>query len=150
MFKRVVARGASGGVGLQGIAGEAVAFDEHDIYFVYRFFAVARRTARPERKSEFGIFRRLAFQPPAGETLGLARQILEGELEGLDPPDESLGIDHAIRRRHWISGGNRRLPQGRHTGIAGEHVDAWGNLGEDPAVRGFKVFAWIEKLKGGT
>ena len=44
-----------------------------------------------------GVFSRL--MPPAGETSGLARQIIERELEGLEPAGEACGIDQAIGRR---------------------------------------------------
>ena len=76
---------ASGSVGLQCITGEPVAFDEHFIDFVNRLSAIAGRMARPERRPELWRFCGLPPHPPAGETPGLARQILKRELEGLEP-----------------------------------------------------------------
>ncbi len=62
-----------------------MAFDEHFIDFVNRLSAIAGRMARPERRPELRTLRVLPPHPPAGETPGLARQILERELEGLEP-----------------------------------------------------------------
>ena len=59
--------------------------------------------ARPERRFELRTLRVLPPKPPAGETPGLARQILERELEGLEPPGEGFGIDEAIGQRSGIS-----------------------------------------------
>ena len=63
----------------------------------------------------------------AHETPGLARQILERQLEGLEPPGEAFGIDEAIGRRSGISHGLGRwttgLPPGdqaRRNGCAGQ------------------------------
>jgi|GEM_PF-6466127 len=58
--------------------------------------AVAGRRTRPERRFELRSFRFLAPHPPAGETLGLARQILKRLLESLEPAAEALRIDEAI------------------------------------------------------
>ncbi len=60
-----------------------MAFDEHFIDFVNRLPAVAGRMARPERRLELRSFCGLPPDPPAGETPGLARQIVERELEGV-------------------------------------------------------------------
>jgi hypothetical protein len=63
-----------------------MALDEHFIDLVNRLPAVAGRMARPERRGELRTFSFLPPDPPAGETPGLARQILERQLEGLEPP----------------------------------------------------------------
>ena len=83
-----------------------MAFDEHVIDFVNCLPPITGRMARPERRLELQTWRLLPSQPPAGETPGLARQILKREFEGLEPPGEALGIDEAIGRR---SGIGRRL-----------------------------------------
>ena len=85
-----------------------MAFGEHLIDFVHRFPAVAGRMARPERRFELRSFCVLPPDPPAGETPGLARQILERELEGMEPPGEARGIDEAIGRRSGIGGWRAR------------------------------------------
>ena len=79
-------------VGLHGPTGKAVAFGEHFIDFVNRLPAVAGRRAWPERRPELRSFCGLPPDPPAGETPGLARQILERQLEGLEPSGEARGI----------------------------------------------------------
>jgi hypothetical protein len=104
-----------------------MAFGEHLIDLVNRLPAVAGRMARPERRPELRILRALPPDPPARETPGLARQILERELEGLEPPGEGFGIDEAIGRGNGIGGGRARRPQGRHPGIMREEMDARGN-----------------------
>ncbi len=71
--------------GFSRITGEPMAFDEHFIDFVNCFPAVAGRMARPERRLELRALRVLPPHPPAGETPGLARQIFERQLEGLEP-----------------------------------------------------------------
>ena len=68
----------SGRVGLQRFPGEAMAFDEHFIDYVNGLPAVAGRRARPERRHELWLGLASRLCPPAGETPGLARQILEG------------------------------------------------------------------------
>ena len=73
-----------------------MAFDEHLIDQVNRLPAMAGRTAWPERRSELRTWCLLPPHPPAGETPGLARQILECQLEGLEPAAEAFGIDEAI------------------------------------------------------
>jgi hypothetical protein len=85
-----------------------MAFGEHLIDFVNRLPAVAGRMARPERRLELRALRVLPPDPPAGETPGLARKILERELEGLEPAGKARGIDKAIGRRSGISRGRAR------------------------------------------
>ncbi len=58
--------------------------------------ASAGRRTGPQRRSEDRAWHGLPPQPPAGHAPGLARQVLEGELEGLEPAGEALGIDQAI------------------------------------------------------
>jgi hypothetical protein len=82
-----------------------MAFDEYFIYFMNRLPAVAGRRTRPERRLELRTLRLLPPDPPAGETPGLARQILERELEGLEPPGETFGVDQAIGRRRGLGHG---------------------------------------------
>ena len=82
-----------------------MAFDEHFIDFVNRFPAIAGRMARPERRPELQSFCVLPPKPPARETPGLARQILERELEGLEPKAEARGAHEAIGRRSGIGHG---------------------------------------------
>src|SRR5688500_7871798 len=95
-----------------------MAFDEYFIDQVKRLPAVAGRTARPERRGELRTWRLLPSCPPAGETPGLARQIIECQLEGLEPVGEAFGIDKAIGGRNRIGGARARFPQGCHPGIA--------------------------------
>ena len=83
-----------------------MAFDEHFIDLVNRLPAVAGWRTRPERRLELRTWHVLPSHPPAGETPGLARQILERQLEGLEPAAEARGIDEAIGRRSGISGGH--------------------------------------------
>ena len=80
-----------------------MAFDEYLINFMNWLLAVARRTARPERRLELQAWYVLPPEPQAGETPGLARQIIERQLEGLEPPGDTRGIDEAIGWRR----GNR-------------------------------------------
>ena len=85
-----------------------MAFGEHFINLVNRLPAVAGWRTRPERRLELRTLHVLALHPPAGETPGLARQILERELEGLEPPGEARGVDKAIGRWSGIGGGRAR------------------------------------------
>jgi hypothetical protein len=55
--------------------------------------------ARPERRQEFVAWRGFPPLLPAHKSLGLARQIIKRQLEGLEPPGKSLRIDKAIGRR---------------------------------------------------
>ena len=79
-----------------------MAFDEHLINFVNCFPAIAGRMARPERRFELQALHLLPPDPPARESPRLAWQILERELEGLEPAAEALGSDKAIGRRSRI------------------------------------------------
>ena len=106
----------SGSVGLHRIPGEPVAFDEHFIDWVNRLPAVAGRRTRPERRLELRAWHGLPPHPPAGKTPGLARQILERQLEGLEPPGEAFGTHEAIGRRNGIGygrGAGRRVSYGK-------------------------------------
>ena len=89
---------ASACVGLHRLPGEPVAFGEDFIDFVSLLPPVAGR--RPGRSGDlnFGLFC-LPPHPPAGHTPGLAGQIIEGQLEGLEPAGKAFGIDQAIGRR---------------------------------------------------
>ena len=89
----------SGSVGLLGFPSEPVALGEHFIDFMNLLLAVAGRLARTERRLEFHTWRVLSPHPPAGKTPGLARQILECQLEGMEPPGEARGVDEPIGRR---------------------------------------------------
>jgi hypothetical protein len=124
-------------VGLHCIKGEPVAFGEHFIDEVNQLPAVAGKRTRPE----------LPSHPPAGETPGLARQIIECQLEGLEPPAETFGIDKAIGRRGGIGYGRARWPQG----IIRVEMDARGIPPELSMVLAqlCEVFPWIEELEGG-
>ena len=122
-----------------------MAFGEHFIDCMNLFLAVAGRRTRPERRCELHTWRVLPPDPPAGETPGLARQILERQLEGLEPPAETPGAHEAIGRRSGISRRLGRCPQDCHPGIARKEMDAWG-ISRDPSVRaqGFEAFPRIE------
>ena len=124
-----------------------MAFGEHFIDFVNLLPPVARRRTRPERRFELWIFCGLAFYPPARQTPGLARQILERQLEGLEPPAEAFGVDKAIGRRSGIGYGRVRLPQG----IIRVEMDAWGIPHGFSAVLAqlSEVLPRIEELEGG-
>ena len=127
-----------------------MAFGEHFIDLVDRLPAVAGRMARPERRLELQTLHFLPPHPPAGETAGLARQILECELEGLEPLGKSRGTHEAIGRRRGIRLGLWRCPHCRHPGIASEEMDARGIPRECPAAQDFEVFPRIEELEGRT
>ncbi len=111
-----------------------MAFDEDLIDFMNRLPAVAGRRTRPERRFELRSFCGLAPHPPAGETPGLARQILERELEGMEPPAEAFGIDQAIGRGNGSGHGLGRWPEIVHPGIRPEEKDTRGMLGVFNAV----------------
>ena len=93
---RILIISASARVGHRGVAGQPVALAEQFIDFVNRPPAVARRTARPERRFEAGVWRRLLPHPPAGQAPGLARQVRKCGLKGLEPADNPRRADHAI------------------------------------------------------
>ena len=71
-------------------------FDKHLIDFVNRSLAMAGRTSWPERRPELQARHSPAPHPPAGETAGLARQIVQCRLEGLEPAAEVRAIHKAI------------------------------------------------------
>ena len=138
-----------------------MAFDEHFVDQVKGLPAVAGRMARPERRPELRAWRGLPPGPPAGQTPGLARQILKRQLEGLEPPGEAFGTHEAIGGRwNWIGHSrSMRSPQGCHPGIASkdhpgiafsEEMDARRIARILSAAASCKVFAWIEELEGGT
>ena len=144
------AKAASGRVGLHRITGEAMAFDEHFIDFVNCFPAVAGRMARPERRLELQAWHLLPPEPPAGQTPGLARQIIKCQLEGLEPAAEAFGAHEAIGRRSGIGQGLGCCPHCRHPGIAPEDMDARRIPRECSAAQGLEIFPRIEELEGGT
>ena len=124
-----------------------MAFGEHFINLVNRLPAVARRMAWPERRSELRTLRVFPPDPPASETPGLAWQILKRQLEGLEPPADTLAIDKAIGRRGGFGSGRARLPRGHHPRIISEEMDARDSpLGPSAC----KILALIEQLKRGT
>jgi hypothetical protein len=96
-----------------------VAFGKHFIDEVNRLPAVAGRRTRPERRFELRTWHGLPSHPPAGKTPGLARQIIDRQLEGLEPPAEAFGTHQAIGRGNGIG-------HGRAQGIIREEMDAWG------------------------
>jgi hypothetical protein len=91
--------GASACVGLHCLIGEKIAFREHFFDLVNGLPPVAGRTARSQRRQE--LVAKCCFLPvlPSHQTLGLVGKVLEGGLEGLEPPSETLGIDQAIGQR---------------------------------------------------
>ena len=127
-----------------------MACDEHLVDFVHGLPAVARRMAGPQRRQELHLWRGLPPLPPAGETLGLARQILERGFEGLEPAAEALGVDEAIGRRRGFNHRPGCWPQGRHPGIGPEEMDARLHPRELPVAQAFEILARIAKLKGGA
>ena len=66
--------------------------------------AVAGRRTRPQRRFELWAWLYLPPDPPAGHTPGLARQVVQSELEGMEPAAEALRIDEAI----GLPGGSSR------------------------------------------
>src|SRR5687768_15109021 len=134
-----------------------MAFDEYFIDQVNGLPAVAGRTGRSERRGELRTFCGLPSCPPAGQTPGLARQIIECQLEGLEPAGEAFGIDKAIGgRRSGIGGARARFPQGCHPGIAckdliiPEDMDARRIARVFSAAWSREVFPRIEELEGGS
>ena len=67
-------------------------FGEHLVDGVNRLPAAPWRRTRPDRRLELRTWHVLAPDPPAGQTPGLARQIIERQLEGLEPAGEGLGV----------------------------------------------------------
>ena len=68
--------------------------------------AVAGRRPGPERRFERWAWHGLPPDPPAGHAPGLARQVVEGELESLEPAGDAFGIDQTIG--WWRGDGNGR------------------------------------------
>ena len=136
----------SGCVGLLGFPGEPVALGEHFIDFVNLLLAMAGRLARAEWRCELHIWRVLPSHPPAGETPGLARQIVQRQLEGLEPPAETLATHEAIG---WWSGSGGRA--GWPQGIIREEMDARGIPRELSAglAQLREIFPRIEELERG-
>ena len=112
--------------------------------------AAARRRTRPERRLEFRNFHVLPPHPPAGHAPGLTRQIIQRQLEGLEPAAEARGIDEAIGWWRGIRCRLGRWPQGCHPGIAPEEMDAWRILRVFyPALAQLReIFPRIEELEG--
>jgi hypothetical protein len=73
-----------------------MAVGENFIDWVNLPLAVAGRRTRSERRFELRTWHILSPYPPAGQTPGLARQIIECELKGLEPAGEASGIDETI------------------------------------------------------
>ena len=90
---------ASACVGLERIPGEPVAVGEDFIDLVNVPLAVAGRRTGPERRLEYRAWHGLPPLPPAGHAPGLAREVVEGEFDGLEPAGNPFGIDKAIGRR---------------------------------------------------
>ena len=132
-----------------------MALGEHFIDLVNLLPPVAGRTARPERRPELRTWHVLPPHSPAGQTPGLARQIIERQLEGLEPAAETFGVHQAIGRRRGIGYGHgtAHCPQGGHRGIIPpeiipEDMDA---RDKPPAFSAAccEVFPRIEELEGG-
>ena len=94
---------ASACVGLHRLPGEPVAFGEDLVDFVDGLPAVAGRRAGPERHVDFGAPARPSAYPQAGHAPGLARQVIQCQLEGLEPAGDAFGIDQAIGRRSGLT-----------------------------------------------
>jgi hypothetical protein len=109
-------------VGAHRIPGEPVAVGEDVIDLVNVALAAAGRRARAERRLEDRARHGFPPFPPAGEAFGLAGEIIEGRLEGLEPAVEARRADHAIggRRRNGHGPG----PQVVDPGIRPEEKDA--------------------------
>ena len=76
---------SSGGVGRQYVLGEGVAIEEHVVDRVDRPAPVAGRTTRPEWRLELQLRDLLPPCPQANETPRLTWQIVQRQLEGLEP-----------------------------------------------------------------
>ena len=124
-----------------------MAFREEIIDLVNRLLPVARRWAWPEWRFELRVFHVLPPDPPARHAPGLARQVIERQLEGLEPPAEALGIDQAIDRWRGNDGGLRQWPPG----IIRVDMDARGILRVFyPALAQFReIFPHIIEPEGG-
>ncbi len=122
-----------------------MAVGEDFIDFVSWLTAVAGRTAGPERRFEHRSFCSLAPDPPAGHAFGLARQVFERQLEGLEPAGDALAVDEAIGRRRG------RWPEGVHPGIVSEEKNARGIFCVFYAALAQlrKILPRIEELEGG-
>jgi hypothetical protein len=103
---------ASACIWLHRLPGEVVAFPEHAIDLVNGLPAVARRMAGPERYEELVVWRGLPPLLPADKALGLARQVVESGLKGIEPAVEACCIDPAIGRRRGFNHRPGRWKQG--------------------------------------
>ena len=86
------------GLALQLVSGFSASHASHGTWRApHRLRELAsggsRWTAGAERRAELRAFHVLPPDPPAGETPGLARQIFERQLEGLEPAGDALGVD---------------------------------------------------------
>ena len=126
-----------------------MAFNENFIDFVSGLPPVAGRVARPERRQELMIWRILAPELPAGEPPGLARKVIKRELQGLEPPGDAFGVDQAIGLRCGFNYRPGCWPQGCHSGIGPEDMDARDKTRECPGAGAFDTLPWIEELEGG-
>ena len=99
----------------------------------------------------FGALRGLPPHPPAGHAPGLARQIIKGGLEGLEPAGEACGSDEAIGRRRRDGDGLGRWPQASTRESVPEEMDARRMLRVLYAALAQlrETFPRIEELEGG-
>ena len=128
-----------------------MAFAEHLVDFVSGLLAMAGRRTGAERRFERRNFCGLPPDPSAGHAPGLARQIIQRQLQGLEPAAEACGIDQAIGRGNGSRRWRRCWPEGVHTGIRPEEKDTWRMLRVfDPALAQlWEIFPRIEELEGG-
>ncbi len=106
--------------------------------------------ARPERRQELVVWRCLPPLLPAGETLGLARQIIERGFQGQEPSGQACGVDQATGWRRGFDHRPGRWKQGHNPGIGSEEMDARYKPGEFHDPQGLETFPRIEQLKRET
>ena len=130
------------------LPGEVVAFGEHLVDGVNRLPVVPWRSTRPDRRLELWTWHVLPPDPPTGKTPGLARQIIERQLEGLEPAAEAFGTHKAIGGRNGTCFGRACLPRG-YCPVASEEMDARGIAHGPSMAAAREVFPRIEELEGG-
>jgi len=113
--------------------------------------AVAGRRTRAERRGELWTRHGLPPLAPSGEAFGLARQIVEGQLEGLEAAVEALRVDPAIILRGGSLRGLGPWPEVVNPGTRPEKQDARGifRVFHPGLTQLGHVFAGISEPEGG-
>src|SRR3954467_10274967 len=119
---------SSRGVCVKRVSRQAVALAQHPVDLVPGLPSVAGRGTGAQGGSELRTFHPVAPGLPARQALGLAREVVERQLDGLKPAAKTPRVDRVIGLRRRTRDGPALKQRDKRTGV--ENVNVRPRFGE--------------------